>query len=226
MQREANDTDYTVIIGDIIDSKLIPNRQQVQKKFKEVLRQVNMKYADELASKFTITLGDEFQGLLKKSDNAIRIILEIEKNMAPIKMRFGIGIGAISTSINFEQSSEIDGPAYHRARAMIELLEVRENQHLRPAGNILLASKEENKAIDQLLNSLFSVTAALKLNWTPKQQEIIETYQLCGENQSKAAEKLGIGQSSVSRALSSANYATYQTAMESIHSFLSEGRAE
>ena len=225
MEKYTEETDYTVIIGDIVGSKGLTNRKQVQSGFRQILEEMNSKYAKDIASKFTITLGDEFQGLLKRSDHAIRIILEIEKAMNPVKMRFGVGIGEISTAINFEQSSEIDGPAYHRARAMGEYLEANENQHFRPAGNILISSKEENKEIDQLINSLLSVTSVLKLNWTSKQKEIIKNYHLAEENQSKAAERLGIGQSSVSRALSNANYATYQSAMNTIHSFLARKEA-
>lgn len=216
-----NNRNYTVIIGDIIDSKLLSNRKQVQTDFHNTLHRINNKYTDEIASKFAITLGDEFQGLLKNSSEAVRIILEIEEAMAPVDMRFGVGIGEISTDINFEQSSEIDGPAYHRARAMVEQLEVNEKQYFRPAGNILIASHEDKKETDQLLNTILSVTHALKLDWTAKQKEIIANYQRCGENQSKTAKELDVAQSSVSRALSAANYATYQAAMETIHSFLS-----
>lgn len=214
--------DYTVIIGDMIDSKKIVDRQSVQTKFKDVLNQINDKYADDIASKFTITLGDEFQGLLKNQQNIFNIIFDIEIAMAPIEMRFGVGIGEVSTAINFESSTEVDGPAYHRARAMVDKLERSEGQHLRRAANILIASQEENTRIDELLNSILSVCTALKSNWTSKQYKIIETYLHSGENQSKAAEKLGVGQSSVSRALKSAQFATYKSAMDTVNGFLME----
>lgn len=222
MRNLDNYKEYTVIIGDIIDSKSLSDRKKVQAKFKKTLDEINQNYDFDIASKFTITLGDEFQGLLKKKRHAITIILEIERMMLPTKMRFGVGIGEISTNINFEQSTEIDGPAYHRARAMINELETRKNQYLKPAGNILLASQEEQKEIYQLLNSILSVTAALKSNWTSKQKEVIEAYRLNDENQSRAAENLGIAQSSVSRGLSNSNYFTYKSAIERVNSFLNQ----
>lgn len=214
--------DYTVIIGDIIDSKKITDRQKVQAKFKDILKEINENYTDAIASQFTITLGDEFQGLLKNRKNIIDIIFEIEMAMFPIEMRFGVGIGEVSTAINFESSSEIDGPAYHRARAMIKELERSEAQHLRRAGNILITSQKENTAIDQLLNSILSVCTALKSKWTVKQREIIQSYLLSDENQSKAAENLGIGQSSVSRGLKAAEFASYKSAMDTVNTFLTE----
>lgn len=222
MRRYYEYKDYSVIIGDIIDSKKITDRQKVQTKFKDVLHEINKKYTDDIASQFAITLGDEFQGLLKNRENIINIIFEIEMAMFPIEMRFGVGIGEVTTAINFESSSEIDGPAYHRARAMVKELESSEGQHLRRAGNILIASQEKNARIDQLLNSILSVCTALKSKWTVKQREIIQSYLLNDENQSKTAVKLGIAQSSVSRALNSAEFATYQAAMETVNAFLTE----
>ena len=213
---------YTVIIGDMIDSKKIKDRKKVQVKFKQVLKQINEKYVADIASKFTITLGDEFQGLLKSRSNIINIIVEIEMAMAPIRFRFGIGIGDISTEINFEYSSEIDGTAYHKARAMVEALEENDNQYSSKQANIMISSQEQTGEIDDLMNSVLSVCSALKSRWTPRQMQIIQTYLESEANQYKTADKLGIGQSSVSKALSSANFYTYQAAMNTVNSFLTQ----
>lgn len=47
-----------------------------------------------------ITLGDEFQGLLNNPAYAIEIVKYIQRELYPVKLRFGIGIGEISTEIN------------------------------------------------------------------------------------------------------------------------------
>lgn len=47
------------------------------------------------------------------------IISEMEIEMYPVKLRFGIGIGSIVTDINRELLLGADGPAYHNARKMI-----------------------------------------------------------------------------------------------------------
>lgn len=213
---------YTVIIGDIIDSKKIKDRKKAQVKFKEILDQVNATYAEDIASQFTITLGDEFQGLLKTGRNIINIISDIEFAMAPIDLRFGIGIGEISTEINFEYSSEIDGPAYHRARAMVEALLDNAKQYSSKQTNIMISSQTNNAEIDGLINSVLSVCSVLKSRWTPRQREIIATYLDNKANQYRTAEKLGIGQSSVSKALHSANFYSYQAALDTVNSFLAQ----
>lgn len=217
---------YVAIIGDIVDSKKIKDRKAIQQKFKNILADINVKYSEDIASKFTITLGDEFQGLLKNTNNIMKIICEIEMAMSPIELRFGIGIGDISTDINFDNSSEIDGPAYHRARKMIKEIESRKSQYTERHSNIMICSEENNIEIDELLNSILSVCTALKSKWTDRQKEIIYAYISNDENQYKAAHILNIGQPSVNKALSNARFYSYKSAIDTVNSFLSKERGE
>ena len=216
-----NYENYVAIIGDIIESKVKKDRNDIQQKLKKVLNDINLKYSNDIASKFKITLGDEFQGLLKSKNNILKIILEIEIQLAPVKIRFGIGIGEINTDINFNDSSEIDGPAYHRARKMINDIEIKKSQYTEPHFDIMLCSNEKNIEIDKLINSIFSVCTALKSKWTDRQKEIIYTYISNGENQYKAAEILGITQSSVNKALNNAKFYTFISALDTVSNFLS-----
>ena len=55
---------YFALIGDIIDSKKIDNRYQVEKILETCLNDLNTEFKEVLVSKLSITLGDEFQGLL------------------------------------------------------------------------------------------------------------------------------------------------------------------
>ncbi|MBB6630720.1 SatD family protein [Clostridium algidicarnis] len=215
---------YVAIIGDIVDSKQIKDRKVIQHKFKNVLADINTKYSEDIASKFTITLGDEFQGLLKSRNNIMNIICEVEMAMTPIELRFGIGIGEISTDINFDNSLEIDGPAYHRARKMIKEIESKRFQYTERDSNIMICSEENNIEIDELLNSILSVCTALKSKWTDRQKEIIYAYISNDKNQYKAANILNIGQSSVNKALSNARFYSYKSAIDTVNTFLSKDR--
>ena len=226
MSLNCCESSYTVIIGDMIDSKKIADRSEAQKKFKEVLQNINKKYKNDIAAEFAITLGDEFQGLLKSRRYIVEIISKIEMEMAPVALRFGIGIGDISTDIHFHRSAEIDGPAYHRARKMIKEIESKKYQYADRDSNILICSGEEHFETDELLNSIFSVCTALKSRWTDRQKEVIRVYLSGGENQYKAAELLKIGQPSVNKALSSAKFYSYKKAMDTVSSFLSSDRGD
>lgn len=217
-----SDNQYIAIIGDIIDSKKIEDRNKVQNKLKNILCKLNTEYSKDIAAKFCITLGDEFQGLLKKSENVMKMILEIEMAMTPIQIRFGIGMGTINTEINYENSSEIDGNVYHRARKMIKKIEHKKSQYSEPESNIMISTEDDNIELDELLNSILSVCTALKSKWTERQIEIIHAYLLNSENQYKAAYSLRIGQSSVNKSLKKAKFYSYQSAINTVNKFLNK----
>ena len=142
--------------------------------------------------------------------------------MFPIKLRFGIGIGKIDTEINRDIPLGTDGPAYHNARKMIDVLKKQEKKYETGNSNVMICSQGDNEQIDMLLNSIFSLCSALKAKWTLRQTEIISTYISSDKNQYKAAEKLGISQSSVNKALNNSSYYTYEKAINVISSVLSE----
>ena len=214
--------EYAVIIGDIVNSRAMDNRGEVQKRFRTVLSDINTKYKAYISAEFKITLGDEFQGLLSDRRNIFRIIMEIEDLMQPVRFRFGIGIGTIDTHINYGDSSEIDGPAYHRARSMIEQIEQKEMQYGESQSNIMICSDDERGEQDMLINSLLTAAFAIKSKWTDRQYEIIRAYEMSGENQYKTAGILGIAQSTVNRALQSARFYAYKSAIDTVSKVLTK----
>lgn len=224
MRTERKNNTYIAIIGDIKHSRDLADRQSVQQRFNDTLHKINHLYSEDIASQFVITLGDSFQGLLTDGAHVMNILFEIEMEMSPAEMRFGIGAGEIQTNIQLENSSEIDGPAYHRARDMIEKIEQTEKQYTKSETNILIHTGEENKQTDDLMNAIFSLSTALKSKWTHRQKEIITAYYKNGENQYKTAEFLKIGQSSVNKALNSAKFYTFQAAMNKVTVFMTEAK--
>ena len=56
---------YYALIGDIIESRSLANRAKIQEALSQALNGLNERYQGHLASCFSLTLGDEFQGLLK-----------------------------------------------------------------------------------------------------------------------------------------------------------------
>jgi len=65
---------YFAIIGDIVESKKILNRNEAQEKLNHILKDINIEYERNIAAKFIITLGDEFQGLLS---NPIHLLIKL-----------------------------------------------------------------------------------------------------------------------------------------------------
>ena len=135
---------YYAIIGDIKRSKKNENRCEIQEKLKKILDNVNSIYNNDISAKFLITLGDEFQGLLEITAPILEIIKYIQREIYPIKLRFGVGIGNVSTLINHEAAIGADGPAFYAAREMIEFLREQEKKLKKQAADIQISVYEKN----------------------------------------------------------------------------------
>ncbi len=215
---------YTAVIGDIKDSKHSKDRRAVQVRLGQVLDGINHQYQAELASKFMITLGDEFQGLLKTGSAVISIIDQIEREMYPVRIRFGIGVGKITTNINFDLPLGADGPAYYNARAMITELKAFEKKKMESKNNVQI-SIQDYADCSEMMNTIFSLLEVVKEEWTFRQVEIMNAYLRSG-TQAAAAEILGINQSNVQKALAASNFYTYRKALEFISKMLAGVRRD
>lgn len=205
---------YYAIIGDVVDSKKIVDRNNVQKQYLKVINRINKDYFNDISSGFQITSGDSFQGLLKQSDNILSIIEEIEDSMEPYFLRFGIGIGSINTDIVVENSSLIDGPAYHNARLAIESVKKRYLKHS-DVGNIYVQSNKSS--LDNLINSALSLCYVIKSNWTEKQKKVYNLSIKQNKNQIEIAKILNIKQPSVNSRLNASHSYIYNESIKNIN---------
>jgi hypothetical protein len=212
---------YIAVIGDIVSSKKIPDRADVQKKLKSLLSDINRMYSRDIASSFVVTLGDEFQGLLQHGSHTVEIIDKIKRLMHPTKIRFGIGVGHITTEIDPSSSIGADGPAYYCARKAISELKTTEKKNMESKPDMLI-DIDKYPDIAEIINTIFALNTAVTSRWTDRQREIINVYLRCGGTQSDAAAVLGIHQSNVQKALAHASFYTYQRALRSIAQLLSE----
>ncbi len=213
---------YITVMGDIIESKTIKNRNSIQTKLKNILTKVNANYKDDIASKFSIIYGDGFQGLLRLCNNTMKIVSDIEREMFPTKLRFGVGVGKLTTEIS-ESVYEIDGSCFHYARKMLDEVLLNESKNTSIDTNIMIYSGENNVQIDKLLNTILSLSYSIKNNWTSKQVNIINKYIETGENQVMTADKLNINKSSVSRSLSASNYYAFNNAIATVDNSICSG---
>lgn len=204
------------VIGDIIKSKSIVNRGEVQEQLKSVLDKVNRDYADALASKFTLTLGDEFQGVFRSGNNVLRLLDEIIFNLKPVELRFGIGIGSLKTALDPNASIGADGPAYWNARKAIEIAH-KNNDYGR--ANIELCAEGEQELVE-LVNQILKLTAFQASGWRESQ---IEVYRLILQegidspaqiNHQGLAKLLDIQPSSLTRRLESSGIKRYMSSRQ------------
>ncbi len=209
---------YCAVIGDIIRSRNIQDRSGAQNRLKQILEHINNKFDKLIASDFMITLGDEFQGLLENPDSVIDIIECIKMKMSPVSIRFGIGIGDINTAIQRNMPFGTDGPAYHRARKMIDELKNAEKSKARSDADVKIQS--EKSSVDRLVNVSLALCSFIEKKWTRKQREAISDYLSFGDSQTQTANRLGVSQSTIQRSLSSSGFYNYLYAKREIQNAL------
>lgn len=207
---------YAAIIGDIKDSKKIENRNQVQEKLNSVLKQVNEAYYTDISAKFVITLGDEFQGLLESSEHLLDIIKYIQKEMYPVRLRFGVGFGEISTDIFFEAAIGADGPAYYAARQMIEELREQEKKLKKQAADIQVSIYDTEDFEAAEINIILALMKIIEDGWSEKQRFTIWDMAQNGGSQEECSRRMNTTQSTVARRLADGNYLTYERAKRTV----------
>lgn len=200
---------YLALIADVIDSKMVQERFNLQKQLEKTLRKMNELFGDYLASCFTLTLGDEFQALLKVDAPVFQIIDTLRSELSPTQLRFGIGLGEIATSIDPLQSIGADGPSYWNARAAINLVHQKNDY-----GNTQIYFSSGNDSKDLLVNALIASGEAIRSGWRGSQEEIlldlIKRF-VYSENfsQQDLAQSLDINPSALSKRLKSSSIRVY-----------------
>ena len=222
---------YCAIIADIIDSKKTEDRGLVQEKLKRILGDFNGQEDLDIASKFTITLGDEFQGLLFKPSGLMAIINRLKMDMYPVEIRFGIGFGNMRTEINPDMAIGADGPAYYKARESINMIKVIGSKYEQAKQNIYLTvdnpdtGQEAPAGSDDKVRFINSGLAGLyfiESKWSDKEREVIKLMEVEDMIQMDIAEKLGVDQSTISRRIQNSGYLVYKELMGSINGMMNE----
>ena len=195
---------FLAVIGDLRRSREDLDRARTQLRLEAALESINRKFAGDLAARFIITLGDEFQGLLKIPGDVFRVIKDIDHDLEGLPIRFGLGWGSLSTESRPEAIG-MDGPCFHHARAAI------------------LRSKDEDRAVvvagfgeqaDLALNGVLALMEGVRQRWKPAQAETVRL--MTGRSLQKEVAKLrGVSTSVVSETLKST---LYRPMLESEHS--------
>ena len=200
---------YLALIADVIDSKMVQERLDLQKQVGKTLQKMNELFGDYLASRFTLTLGDEFQALLEVDAPVFQIIDTLRLELNPTQLRFGIGLGEIVTAIDPLQSVGADGPAYWNARAAINFVHQKNDYG---STQIYFSSGKENQ--DFFVNALIASGEAIRSGWRDSQEEILlnllkRSVYSESFSQQDLAQSLAINPSALSKRLKSSSIRVY-----------------
>jgi hypothetical protein len=155
-------TSYWIIMADIIDSGQ-NEAVLMQNQFKECVEIVNKKYHKMLVSPLTITLGDEFQGLLNSLSSCVKTSIFMEELIVEkgynFTLRYVVNYGKIDTPINHEIAYGMLGEGLTNARELLNSLKKTDRRF-----NFELGKPKKTDAINNAFEIFESLTAKWKTN--------------------------------------------------------------
>ena len=198
------------LTSDLVDSRSLEHRADVQLRLEAMLADVNREFAYALLVPFTITLGDEWQGLLCNAVAALRADFVIRETLRPLSIASGFGVGPFETALR-DRTALMDGTCFHRSREALE------NARRRKGGAAILQS--EDVLLDEPVNSVLLLLHAISEGWTEKQAASFRAFDTHG-TESAAAKVLGVSQPTVHQSLEGSMAKIYVEARDGLLRFV------
>jgi hypothetical protein len=157
-----------ILMADVINSRKLKSKT-VANTLAKIVAETNIAFKKEIISPLTITLGDEFQGVVTTPQAVIKIILFIEEklitNECPFKLRYASSIGKIETPINKEIAYGMIGEGLTQTRTILNNAKKEDERFF------LFFGKKVS-----FLNKLFIVFASFVDNWKQKDFKTISHF--------------------------------------------------
>lgn len=195
--------DVATLIGDVVASKLQPNRAEAQQLLVAALRRVD--HLVPSAQRLEPTIGDEFQGAYATVADATLAALLVRLELLPaIDTRYGLGWGPTTVFDAERHPMSQDGPAWWAARSAIAEVKHRSAQPRSRSlrtwfadGDPAAASATASAAF---VNAFLVCRDATVARMSVRGVRLLRGL-LAGRSQAHIAESEGISQSAVSQQL-------------------------
>lgn len=199
------------VIGDLRGSRALADRAAVQQRLESGLVAVNRRLEGELAAAFVVTLGDEFQGLLRRPQTAMAALDALEEELGDLPVRYALGWGALSTRLRPEAIG-MDGPCFHAAREALDAGK-REQRWATVRGF--------GERGDAILNGMLRLVGEVRSGWTRTQATTVRAMR-GARTQKDVAARRGVSESTVSKALKGARYDAMSEAGQALTALLED----
>lgn len=185
-----------VLLGDIIDSRKIKNRAAFEQKMAVLIPEIGNQYKKYCLAPLKAQKGiDEAGAVLKDRKVLYKLITHINNELYPQQMRFAICEGVIDSGLNSNDVSQMDGPAFHTAAAVMSRLKDEK---------LLVLCETADTVFDKSLENQINAMAVIKNSWTSKQMEIYTQYKSL-LSQDLVAKKLNTTQQNISKQMAAIN---------------------
>ena len=173
-------------MADVIDSRKEKQAELINE-FKGLVTQTNSLFRKQILSPLTITLGDEFQGIMANVKSATEAIIHLEESIIArkhgFKLRYVLHAGEVETPINEKRAHEMLGPGLTKARNLLNEAKKNNNRFF-----VML----ENELQNNILTEAFTIYEDIVDQWNiSKDYQILsllieyKDYKVVGEHLSK-----------------------------------------
>jgi len=181
---------YHILMADIIGSRK-KNSQTVIKGFLELVNKINNEYRHSFLSPLTVTLGDEFQAIVRSLPDGIDVILAMEEAIVKLnlnfKLKYILNFGSIATKINPRIAYGMLGEGLTTSRKLLEKSKPKKIRFLIQTYDTPLSEK---------LGLVFILYQAIVDAWAFKDYRIVKEFLDCDDYKKVAGQiKKNISQS-------------------------------
>jgi len=186
---------WAAVIGDVVGSRQATSRSRLQQRLDKALAVVNETM--EAAQPLTPTLGDEFQGMFGRVEDAIEASFRLRVELVgKVDVRIGIGWGTLRTQDQSRTPFGQDGPCWWRARDALEELARTERSNQEP--NSLRTVCRTGTVQEPAYNAILVLRDQILAGIDEADATILKLL-IGGASQQEAAVQLKVNKSSVSR---------------------------
>lgn len=190
-----------VIMGDLVRSESSLPLDLLHEIFNKAISDQNSKHSNAFLSPMIITLGDEFQGVVRSLAQAVLIARDIRFQLLTdnIDCRFVIGLVEIKTPINPEKAWNMMGPGLSRARKKL-------NQ--KKADRFYRFSLSGSPVMEVMLDALGAGLSAIERDWTDQQLKDISAL-MSGLSAAELAQRRNVSVHSIYKVRGSGKFDAY-----------------
>ncbi|SNS70937.1 SatD family (SatD) [Ekhidna lutea] len=156
-----------ILMADVVGSNQ-KDSNELMADFQMLVSYTNKIYRESIESPLTITLGDEFQGIVSSALVGIDIILAMEEYILEeefdFKLRYVLYEGLVETPINPEVAHEMLGSGLTNARKRL-------NEMKKDTSRFYISTKSSTE-----LNKMMKVTQHFIDGWHPKDRSTVSGF--------------------------------------------------
>jgi hypothetical protein len=204
-----------ILMADVIKSTRLSS-SHLMLAFKETALRINREISEAFYSPITITLGDEFQSVVRSLRRGADVILRFEESLIKerenFQMRYVLNYGDINTPINKIAAYGMLGPGLLETRSLLEKLKNSRDRFL---------FQFENDGLAEKLNMIFRLYQMVVDGWRPRDYPVVAEF-LREKDYKIVAERLNKDKSLMWKRERSLNISAYLTIKELVYREIGE----